>query len=82
MPNPGKTIFCYPLAAMESALAASQLAAAGYLGLLHRRHTVVVNPAERRQPPKANPKPFARRTGARLEDRYGRRNHDVDVERL
>jgi len=82
MPNPGKTTFCYPLAAMESALAASQLAAAGYFGLLHRRHTVVVNPAERRQPPKAHPKPCARCTGARLEDHYGRRNHDVDVERL
>ena len=82
MPTPGRTTFCYQLAAMESALAASHLAAAGYLRLVQGQQKMFGIPVERRKTLNAPHRPWAKSTRARLEDHYGRRTHDVDIERL
>ena len=82
MPSPGKTTLCCQLAAMESVLAASNLAAAGYMRLLRGHEMVFEIRRERRNTLKALDTPYPSSTGARLEDHYGRRNHDVDLGRL
>ena len=87
MPIPGKTpLVDFQRAAFEGTLAASQRMTAGFLRLLSMQQRMLAGGPHRRNSDSGNGKTRMRTqcrfNGADLQYHYGRRNHDVDVERL
>ena len=86
MPTPGKTPLDFQRAALKSAVAASQQMTAGYLRLLSMQQRMLAGGPHRRKSDPGNGKTRiriqCRFNAVDLQYHYGRRNHDVDVERL
>ena len=86
MPIPGKTPIDFQRAAFEGTLAASRQMTAGFLRLLSMQQRMLAGGPHRRKGDNENAKTrdrvVCRFESVDLQYHYGRRNHDVDVERL
>lgn len=86
MPTLGKTPLDFQRAAFEGTLAASQRMTAGFLRLLSMQQRMLAGGPCRRETDGGGTlnrsRIQCRLEGVDLQYHYGRRNHDVDVERL
>ncbi len=86
MPIPGKTPLDFQRAAFEGTLAASQRMTAGFLRLLSMQQRMLAGGPCRREGDGGGSlnrsRVQCRLESVDLQFHYGRRNHDVDVERL
>ncbi|MFQ5763485.1 MAG: hypothetical protein ACE5GT_01010 [Rhodospirillales bacterium] len=82
MPDPGKVSLNVQLTAFQSALLASQRVTASYLRLLDKQQKTLSAESGRRRADDGGDKACQGPCGADLQDHYGRRSHDVNVERL
>ncbi len=82
MPNPRPVPIDDQRSAVQSVLSASLRVTASYLKLIAKQQQVLSESGCRRRADDGNNTARRRPGGARLTDHYGRRCHDVDVERL
>ena len=86
MPTLGKTPLDFQRAAFEGTLAASQRMTAGFLRLLSMQQRMLAGGPCRRESDgggtRIRSRTQCRFNGVDLQYHYGRRSHDVDVERL
>ena len=82
MATPAKTQLDLHLTAAQSAMAASQKMARAYMRWLSDQQRILMTPGGRRRAEDAHAKARGGPCGADLMSGYGRRCHDVDVEKL
>lgn len=82
MPNPAKSSCNVQATAFQSVLIVSQRMTVGTIRLLQKQQQVLANGPQNRRAQDRGVKTACLSRGPDLRDHYGRRGHDVDVERL
>jgi len=82
MPNPDRVPYHVHLTAFQSAALASQRVTESCLRLLAKQQRTLMEVGDRRRTDDGGDKARCYPCGADLMDHYGRRSHDVDIERL
>ena len=82
MPIPDRSSFSVQAATLRSLLIASQRVTESYLRLFSKQQKSLAKPSYKRRGDDGGRGILCWSSGADLQDHYGRRSHDIDVERL
>ncbi len=82
MPIPDRLTFSVQVATLQSFLIASHRVTESYLRLLSEQQRTLAEISTKRRAGDGGRRTLCRSSGADLQDHYGRRSHDIDVERL
>ncbi len=82
MPIPDRPSFSVQATTLRSLLIASQRVWESYLRLVSKQQGTLAEPSTKRRADDGGRRTLCWSSGADLQDHYGRRSHDIDVERL
>ncbi len=82
MPTPDRSSFSVQAATLQSLLIASRRVTESYLRLVSKQQRTLGKASTKRRADDGGRRTLCWFSGADLQDHYGRRSHDIDVERL
>lgn len=82
MPNPNRSSFSVQVATLQSLLMVSRRVTESYLRLVSKQQRTLAETSNKRRADDGGRRILCWPGGADLQDHYGRRSRDIDVERL
>ncbi len=82
MPVPNRPSFSVQVATLQSLLIMSRRVTESYFRLVSKQQRTLAETSSKRRAGDGGRRTLCWSSGADLQDHYGRRSHDIDVERL